>query len=124
MGKTLGNLVKFIGINSNTPNKSRFTEVELNEACNKKDILEIPFVLHTPIKIAKTHVTPNYADPKYFVLVGQSNCNYYVENLDEHVADCTIGHSPDIPESEQKLFYNIICHLYRFCHDHQVKTII
>lgn len=122
MGEILKPLVGLMGYTKQISERGCSNEVHLKESCDKKDVLSVPFKIESPIKVALTHRTPEYADPNYYVLVDENNLYYYVENLDEHVADCIMGHSHDIKESEQKLFYNLICHLYNFCHGLQVKT--
>ena len=120
---TVAPLARLVGYGGNIfPQGAGANEVHLKEECEKNDILSTPFEIENPFKVAPTHRTPNYVDQNYEVLLDENNNYYYVENLDEHVGDCIMGHSHAITEAEQKFFYNLICHLYRCCHGNQVKT--
>lgn len=80
-------------------------------------------IISTPYKFtSKTiQVADNHSD---IVVKSNSKCPilcfqgvsffyYYFEDLTKRIAFCAIGHSNDIKEDEQKLFYNIICHEYK-----------
>lgn len=99
-----------------------FDEVEYEEKSGKVDIISYPFNVGSKFKVAPTHQEQKF-DPKYTVMkTSFHQKNYYTENLDENVADCDIGHTPNILESEKKFFYNVICHLYRSSRNRHVKT--
>lgn len=78
------------------------------------DIISSPFLVGTEIDISKTHqsfsLKPN---SDFAILCSTSDTqHYYIENLYECIAECSMCHTHEIKEQEQKLFYNIICHLY------------
>ena len=98
-----------------------FTKVHFNENIGNTNLLSTPFSIPKTFEVAPTHISPKY-DHKYSIFLNPSNDCYYAENLDEHFADCTMGHSPDITNNEQKFFYNVICHLYLNSLNHHILT--
>lgn len=95
-------------------NNGEFTEIQLSEKSDKIDIISTPFYVGKNIHVATTHQVVVF-DPKYVVLHRADPTNkdvYYAENLQENIGECSIGHELAINEQEQKLVYNIICHLF------------
>lgn len=99
---------------------SKFEDIEkvcLSESCKNDEILRFPFdISKEEFKVAQTHQVPEF-DPEYVVLCGEKNKRcYYSECLEEKFANYEIGHTQISSNFEKKLFYNIICHLYKNCH--------
>lgn len=79
-----------------------------NNTC--RSVLNEPYTVSPFIKLENTHESAQYG--KLFLVLGDSqNDNYYSENLENRIADCSIGHTYKINENERLLFFNIIFHL-------------
>lgn len=89
-----------------------FNKIKFDINSSKTDIISSPFLVGTDIDIASTHQTIKL-NPCFSVLNAVStNAHYYAERLKESIAEFTMGHTHILGDQEQKLFYNIICHLY------------
>ena len=82
----------------------------------KFDILSSPFQLPKKITIVESHTwvatNPGSKCPDFFF--GNTEYPYYIEDLTKSIAYCGIGHIPDASEDEKLLFYNIVCHLFKY----------
>ena len=116
-----------LGYRSSATVQPHFTEVKVNKNYHKLNeygqiLFSNPFYVDPSFGVAETHQTPIY-DPYYVVLSSNDGQNYFTQNIDEHLADCTMGHSPDLSEAEKMFFYNVICNLFDYCQlNKQVKT--
>ena len=103
-----------------------FDRVKLKESMKENEILTSPFNIDIDIEntfpVVKTHHTPEYKSEHVVLIDPKFKQNYYIENLNENLADCQMGHDPQITKQEQQLFYNIICHLYEKCKNNKVST--
>lgn len=97
-----------------------FEKVKLNDSFSETDIQSIVFQIQNSFTISKIHYTTMY-DKGNVIYFSDDGKN---ENLDEHLADCQMGHEIEIKQEEQKFFYNVICHLFEHCKNHNVKTLI
>lgn len=91
--------------------------VKFVDESEKFGIISTPFKFTSKtIQVADNHcnilVKSNSKCP-ILCFQGVSFFYYYFEDLTKRIAFCAIGHSNDIKEDEQKLFYNIICHEYK-----------
>lgn len=114
----LANLMDYKGFNA----RNVFEKLKTDFNSRNKEIFSMPFEIDNNFIVAPTHQTPEY-NSKYSILYdSDKNNHYYSENLDENIADCQMGHTNTITESEQKFFYNVVCHLYKWHLKHNVKT--
>lgn len=115
MFQQLTNLLGFRGVKQ-CGWHNMYSDVQFNVNSRKNDIISLPFsFVNKQIGVASTHINAQF-NSNYTVLYHDNIDNpYYSENIESRIANCEIGHSTSINQDEQKLFYNIICHLYRNC---------